>query len=235
VQRAASPTPAKRTGFEAFASAASPFASAAARSRSPVRRSGSPGPGGGGRSNPFAVYATGGAQGLFGASGAPAAKRARGDSECSVPGEEKENNNLREGGAGTEKTFGERLRAVSGGDEEEEADGGSGVWGEQATGGKWTEQEGEWCVCRRERPEIFFFICSVLTGEEEDETIHSVRGKLFILSEQNHWKERGTGLLRLNRRKVDCGGARLGGSSHTLDILLDTFKLTLSLPPFALK
>jgi Ran-binding protein 3 len=49
----------------------------------------------------------------------------------------------------------------------------------------------------------------VLTGEEEDETIHSVRGKLFVLSEQNQWKERGTGLLRLNRRKVDRGGARL--------------------------
>jgi Ran-binding protein 3 len=146
VQRAASPTPAKRTGFEAFASAASPFTSSAARARSPVRRSGSPGPGGGGRSNPFAVYATGGAQGLFGASGAPAAKRARGDSESISPGEEsKESNSLREGSAGTEKTFGERLRASSrsGGDEEDEADGGS-VWGEQVTGGKWTEQEGEY-------------------------------------------------------------------------------------------
>jgi len=148
VQRAASPTPAKRTGFEAFAS---PFASAAARSRSPVRRSGSPGPGGGGRSNPFTVYATGGAQGLFGASGAPAAKRARGDSESITPGENKESNSLREGGAGSEKTFGERLRAGSGsgGDEDDEADGGSGVWGEQVTSGKWTEQEGE---CN-------FFVC----------------------------------------------------------------------------
>jgi Ran-binding protein 3 len=145
VQRAASPTPAKRTGFEAFAAAASPFASAAARTRSPVRRSGSPGPGGGGRSNPFAVYATGGAQGLFGASGAPAAKRARGDSESIAPGDSKENNSLRESSAGTEKTFGERLRAGSGsgGDDEDEVDGGSGVWGEQVTGGKWTEQEGE--------------------------------------------------------------------------------------------
>jgi hypothetical protein len=56
----------------------------------------------------------------------------------------------------------------------------------------------------------------VLTGEEEDETIHSVRGKLFMLGEQNQWKERGSGLLRLNRRKVDRGGARIGGSSHTL-------------------
>lgn len=50
----------------------------------------------------------------------------------------------------------------------------------------------------------------MLTGEEEDETIHSVRGKLYMLSEQNQWKERGTGLLRLNRRRDDRSGARLG-------------------------
>jgi Ran-binding protein 3 len=144
VQRAASPTPAKRTGFEAFASAASPFASATARARSPVRRSGSPGPGGGSRSNAFASYAAGGAQGLFSASGAPAAKRARGESESGPPGDGSERASWREGSAGAEKTFGERLRAGSGsgGDEEDEADG--GVWGELATGGKWSEQEGEY-------------------------------------------------------------------------------------------
>ncbi|KAH9034578.1 hypothetical protein EDB85DRAFT_993512 [Lactarius pseudohatsudake] len=191
VQRAASPTPAKRTGFEAFATAASPFASAAARARSPVRRSGSPGPGTGARSNPFAVYAAGGAQGLFGTTGAPAAKRARGDSESVAPGEcAGESSSWREDNVGAEKTFGERLRAGSGsgGDDDDEPDG--GVWGENVASAKWAEQE-------------------VLTGEEEDETIHSVRGKLFVLSEQNQWKERGNGLLRLNRRRLDHSGARL--------------------------
>ncbi|KAF8270640.1 hypothetical protein EI94DRAFT_1722170 [Lactarius quietus] len=193
VQRAASPTPAKRTGFEAFASAASPLVSAAVRARSPVRRSGSPGPGTGARSNPFAIYATGGAQGLFGTTGAPAAKRARGDSESTTPGEcGGESSSWREGSLGPEKTFGERLRAGSGsgGDDEDEPDGGPGVLGENVANAKWAEQD-------------------VLTGEEEDETIHSVRGKLFVLSEQNQWKERGTGLLRLNRRRVDHSGARL--------------------------
>jgi Ran-binding protein 3 len=144
IQRAASPTPAKRTGFEAFASAASPFASAAARARSPVRRSGSPGPGAGTRSNPFASYAAGGAQGLFSPSGAPAAKRARGDSDSTPPGEAGERSGWREGSAGAaEKSFGERLRASSGsgGDEEDEAEG--GVWGEHTTSGQWAEQEGE--------------------------------------------------------------------------------------------
>jgi len=130
---------------------------------------------------------------LFGTTGAPAAKRARGDSESTAPGEcGGESSSWREGNVGPEKTFGERLRAGSGsgGDGEDEPDGGSGVWGENVASAKWAEQE-------------------VLTGEEEDETIHSVRGKLFVLSEQNQWKERGTGLLRLNVRRVDGSGARL--------------------------
>jgi len=74
-------------------------------------------------------------------------------------------------------------------------------------------------MLERETENFFnFLICLVLTGEEEDETIHSVRGKLYMLSEQNQWKERGTGLLRLNRRKVDRTGARLCESSHILTL-----------------
>ncbi|KAF9648657.1 hypothetical protein BDM02DRAFT_3186979 [Thelephora ganbajun] len=49
----------------------------------------------------------------------------------------------------------------------------------------------------------------VVTGEEEEETAYQVRGKLFALSEQNQWSERGTGLLKLNVRRTDGGGARL--------------------------
>ena len=48
------------------------------------------------------------------------------------------------------------------------------------------------------------------TGEEEEDTVFTVRGKLYELSAQNSWKERGTGLLKLNVRKSDGGGARLG-------------------------
>ena len=51
----------------------------------------------------------------------------------------------------------------------------------------------------------------VVTGEEDEETVYQVRGKLFVLSEQNQWSERGTGLLKLNVRKEDGKGARLGG------------------------
>lgn len=49
----------------------------------------------------------------------------------------------------------------------------------------------------------------VHTGEEEEDTVYQVRGKLFTLSAQNQWKERGTGMLRLNVRRQDGGGARL--------------------------
>lgn len=49
----------------------------------------------------------------------------------------------------------------------------------------------------------------VQTGEEDEDTIFQVRGKLFALSDQNQWKERGTGQLKLNVRKEDGSGARL--------------------------
>lgn len=57
----------------------------------------------------------------------------------------------------------------------------------------------------------------VMTGEEDEETVFQVRGKLFSLSEQNQWRERGTGNLKLNVRRLDSGGARLGTTSvsHT--------------------
>ena len=51
---------------------------------------------------------------------------------------------------------------------------------------------------------------AVVTGEEEEDTVYQVRGKLFALSSQNQWKERGTGMLRLNVRRADGTGARLG-------------------------
>lgn len=52
---------------------------------------------------------------------------------------------------------------------------------------------------------------TVITGEEEDYTIHQVRSKLFSL-ENGQWKERGTGLMKLNIRHSDGTGARLGVS-----------------------
>lgn len=58
---------------------------------------------------------------------------------------------------------------------------------------------------------ILVGMCVVHTGEEDEETVYQVRGKLFALSPQNQWKEKGTGQLKLNVRREDGTGARLGG------------------------
>ena len=84
------------------------------------------------------------------------------------------------------------------------------MWGENVASAKWAEQEGKVAALLFYQVLRTLTFCLVLTGEEEDETIHSVRGKLYVLSEQNQWKERGTGLLRLNVRRADGSGARLG-------------------------
>ncbi|KAK7685686.1 hypothetical protein QCA50_011030 [Cerrena zonata] len=49
----------------------------------------------------------------------------------------------------------------------------------------------------------------VVTGEEDEDTVYQVRGKLFTMSSQNTWKEKGTGQLKLNVRREDGEGARL--------------------------
>jgi len=67
---------------------------------------------------------------------------------------------------------------------------------------------------------------AVVTGEEEEETIHQVRGKLFSL-QGTSWKERGSGVLRLNVKQEDGMGARLGMFSllHSLLPLIVSFQL----------
>ena len=54
------------------------------------------------------------------------------------------------------------------------------------------------------------------TGEEEDDTVFQVRGKLYALSSENAWRERGTGQLRLNVRRSDGRGARLCKSERNI-------------------
>jgi len=47
------------------------------------------------------------------------------------------------------------------------------------------------------------------TGEEDEECIHSVRAKLYE-DENNSWKERGIGLLKINCNKENKSKVRLG-------------------------
>ncbi|KZT43161.1 hypothetical protein SISSUDRAFT_1057928 [Sistotremastrum suecicum HHB10207 ss-3] len=67
----------------------------------------------------------------------------------------------------------------------------------------------------------------VHTGEEDETTEFSVRGKLYTLSSQKQWRERGTGPLRLNVRKSDGLGARLvmrKEAIHSLILNVPLFK-----------
>ncbi|SPO29494.1 related to YRB2 - Ran-GTPase-binding protein involved in nuclear protein export [Ustilago trichophora] len=49
------------------------------------------------------------------------------------------------------------------------------------------------------------------TGEEDEESIHSIRAKLYTMAEDQSWKERGTGTLRVNvpKKSSDKRPARL--------------------------
>lgn len=47
------------------------------------------------------------------------------------------------------------------------------------------------------------------TGEEDERTIFQTRAKLFTMDEHLTWKERGTGQLKVNVRRIDGMGTRL--------------------------
>lgn len=48
------------------------------------------------------------------------------------------------------------------------------------------------------------------TGEEDEKTLASARSKLYTMSEDKNWKERGTGTVRCNVAKQNGGAGRLG-------------------------
>ncbi|KAH9479236.1 Brefeldin A resistance protein [Psilocybe cubensis] len=217
-------TPAKRTGFEAFASSSSPFASAAARSHSPVLGSVSK-LGANALStphktssalnsnpNPFASYA-GPSHGF----GLPLQKKARAGS----PDGSGRSSLERTGSAGIFGGSGDSGKGSDDGDEEEQEDGGATTFGERLRASKNGAEEGKW----DEDNKVQLEEQDVMTGEEEEETLHQVRGKLFSLHE-NSWKERGTGLLKLNVKVVDGTGARLimrKDAVHTLLLNITLF------------
>lgn len=56
----------------------------------------------------------------------------------------------------------------------------------------------------------------VSTGEESEDTIYQTRTKLYVMEPDGGWRERGVGMFKLNVRKVDGKGARLGRSRSKL-------------------
>ncbi|KAJ7781907.1 hypothetical protein DFH07DRAFT_791951 [Mycena maculata] len=160
------------------------------RAKSPSRRGTPAG------TSAFSAYASGGVQGFA----LPTQKRVRSgspdDSGASsleratavATGSASATNGSTDSSAEDERddrpvSFGEKLRA--GKDDEED-----GKSDEESAKPVLTEQE-------------------FTTGEEEEETLHQVRGKLYSLVDGTQWKERGTGTLKLNVRRSDGGGARL--------------------------
>ncbi|RDB15350.1 Brefeldin A resistance protein [Hypsizygus marmoreus] len=195
-------TPAmKRSGFEAFASSASPFSSVA-RSKSPVlgstlklgRNKSPPRRGNSINSSAFSSYASGTQSFAI-----PAQKRARARSPSSSSR------------SSVERTQGiNAFGAINGGgsdsgaedDKEERAV----SFGEKLRAGKNYEDESK---SDEDQQKVTLTEQDVLTGEEDEETVHQVRGKLFSLVGGTQWKERGTGTLKLNVRRSDGSGARL--------------------------
>lgn len=76
-----------------------------------------------------------------------------------------------------------------------------------------------------DQKEEIFHTKEILTGEEEEETIFSARGKLFTF-DQNEWKERGVGTLKLNRNKLKetCRLLMRTDGSHRLILNAIVFK-----------
>ncbi|KAI6041235.1 hypothetical protein EDC04DRAFT_1302002 [Pisolithus marmoratus] len=207
-------TATKRTGFEAFAGSASPFSpsfghsrsmspvaassrSVLVRSKSPVRRANF-----GANAGAFPSYASGGTQ----AFAVPHPKRARAESPSNGSSrsslERRESFSLGAPGSNENSTSGEE-EEDEGEDEKEENEGVPSSFGEKLRSVKDVEDS------HGDQEKEKLTEQEVLTGEEEEETIHQVRGKLYVLCPQNQWKERGTGQLRLNVRRADGGGARL--------------------------
>ncbi|KAG6816145.1 hypothetical protein H0H87_008322 [Tephrocybe sp. NHM501043] len=195
----------KRSGFEAFASPLSPFASAS-RSKSPVlgstsklgRAKSPPRRGNSINSNAFSSYA-GGVQSFA----IPPSKRAR----AGTPG------------SSSERTLGASVFGsaddVASESGDEEAPTGEGSFGEKLRAGKDDDDEG---IVEQEN--IYKLTEQhVLTGEEDEQTIHQVRGKLFSLVDGTQWKERGTGTIKLNVKRSDGSGARLGKSNAPVIII----------------
>ncbi|KAF7965845.1 hypothetical protein HWV62_41226 [Athelia sp. TMB] len=192
------PTASKRSGFEAFAGSASPFvtaskpSSSALRSKSPPRTRAPASR----NTSAFTSYASGGAQ----AFAVPLTKRAR----ASTPPNESSSSRSSLERNSTLSSFGSTEDVNGPAHHDKKRDEGQLSFGEKLRAGKNNE---ETTSDEETKPELT--AQAVVTGEEDENIMYMVRAKLFHLSDQNAWKERGTGTLKLNVRKKDGEGARL--------------------------
>ncbi|EPQ31414.1 uncharacterized protein PFL1_00749 [Pseudozyma flocculosa PF-1] len=57
----------------------------------------------------------------------------------------------------------------------------------------------------KDRPALDAAEQEVITGEEDEQSVHSVRAKLYTMADDQSWKERGTGTIRVNVPKSRDG------------------------------
>lgn len=220
--QAATPAP-KRSGFEAFASSGSPFANAS-RSKSPATNSGkfgrrnkSPTPRSGSTGlNAFSSY-TGATPQAFSVGPAPRSpKRAKldeandADEETGAQASEGTPQRSESVIDGTPQS-GSPSGSGSGGDEDLEASVNSGK-STTSFGARLRAQKNEQradTTASDEEEKTHYEEQELMTGEEDEQTIHQVRCKLFALTGGNHWQEKGTGTLKINVQRNDGSGARL--------------------------
>lgn len=90
-----------------------------------------------------------------------------------------------------------------------------------------SEQEQETKRHRDADPPALALLDSVPTGEEDEETVHQVRCKLFVMpikqgsSPEVGWKERGTGILRVNQRADDSKTRLVMRTEGTFKLILN--------------
>ncbi|GAA5882940.1 hypothetical protein JCM3774_001839 [Rhodotorula dairenensis] len=100
------------------------------------------------------------------------------------------------------------IPAAASGDATDSAEGDKGISPAPAAGGSEGRKVGE--PEEHDATKPVFTEKELVTGEEEEETLHQVKCKLYAMSE-GQWAERGTGPLRLNQTAAngDKHGARL--------------------------
>jgi Ran-binding protein 3 len=212
------PTGTKRSGFEAFASSSSPFATAT-RPKSPPTSPGKLGrrnksPAARGNSNNVSAFSSymGASAQAFAIPLPPSSKRVK-TTDASDDNDESSSSFTSRGALLASRPFSlDPGSGSSGSGGEEDLDRPSKAapatssFGDRLRAQK-DQQQTE--THSDDENKESFEEQDLVTGEEEEETIHQVRCKLYALTGGNHWQEKGTGTLKINIRRSDGAGARL--------------------------
>lgn len=74
-------------------------------------------------------------------------------------------------------------------------------------------------------------LTTVHTGEEEEETVYQTRTKLYVMRSDGGWRERGVGTVKINVRRSDQKGARIGEHDEYFSYRSDARRRRLEIDP----